>query len=362
MQGFFNYYCLLNILYMPSPINANLLRQLTFYAILVVLCLLLFQQLFPFLPAFLGAITFYMLMRSSMNKLVYQRKWEKGWSAALLLLLSFLIVLLPIGLLTSMLYNKVGYAIQNSTQVLAAFNSVVDGIEKKYNFELLSDESIKNASASLAKSLPALLGATFNSLSAIVIMYFVLYFMLINSKEMEAWLNEYIPLKDENVASLGNEMKTLVISNALGIPLTALVQGVVALLAYWALGVNDMLFWFVITCIASMFPLVGAALAYVPVAILLFAANHETKGVIMLLYGFGVISTVDSIFRFALQKKMGDVHPLITVFGVIVGLNLFGFIGLIFGPILISLFILLIKIYINEFVEKRRKAEEELTL
>ena len=59
----------------------------------------------------------------------------------------------------------------------------------------------------------------------------------------------------------------------------------------------------------------------------------------MLIYGFGVIGTVDNIFRFILQKKLGDVHPLITVFGVIIGLNIFGFIGLIFGPILISMFI-----------------------
>jgi predicted PurR-regulated permease PerM len=73
------------------------------------------------------------------------------------------------------------------------------------------------------------------------------------------------------------------------------------------------------------------------------------KGVIMLIWGFGVISTLDSVFRFWLQKKIGDVHPLITAFGVILGLNLFGFMGLIFGPILISLFILLIKIYVNEF-------------
>ena len=98
-----------------------------------------------------------------------------------------------------------------------------------------------------------------------------------------------------------------------------------------------------------MIPVVGAALAYVSVAILFFGNGANVKGIIMLAYGFGVISTLDSVFRFWLQKKIGDVHPLITAFGVIIGLNIFGFIGLIFGPILISLFLLLIKIYANEF-------------
>ena len=69
----------------------------------------------------------------------------------------------------------------------------------------------------------------------------------------------------------------------------------------------------------------------------------------MLIFGYGVIGTSDNIFRFWLQKKIGDVHPLITVFGVILGINLFGFIGLVFGPLLISVFILLIRIYRLEF-------------
>lgn len=80
----------------------------------------------------------------------------------------------------------------------------------------------------------------------------------------------------------------------------------------------------------------------------------------MLIYGFGIIGTVDNIFRFMLQKKMGDVHPLITVFGVIIGLNLFGFIGLIFGPILISMFILLVKVYMNEFTETRGSIKSDI--
>lgn len=337
---------------MPSPINNNKLRQISFYVLLIVLFLLLFYQLIPFLPAFLGAITFYIIMREKMQNLVLKNKWKKAWAASLLLVLSFVIVLLPVGLLTNMLYSKVGLAIQNSNEVINTIHQFIDGFEKKYSIEIINEETAKNISTSLAKVLPSFLGATFNSLTAIVIMYFILYFMLTNSREMEAWLYNNVPLKDENVKLIGTEMKTLVISNTLGIPLTALLQGIVALIGYLILGVEDVVFWFVVTSIAAMFPFVGAALAYVPVAILFFASNHATKGTIMLLYGFGIVGTVDNIFRFALQKKMGDVHPLITVLGVIIGLNLFGFIGLIFGPILISLFILLLKIYMNEFGSK----------
>ncbi|MEO6490734.1 MAG: AI-2E family transporter, partial [Ferruginibacter sp.] len=70
-------------------------------------------------------------------------------------------------------------------------------------------------------------------------------------------------------------------------------------------------------------------------------------------YSIIVTGNVDYITRLGLLKKMGDVHPMITVIGVIVGLGLFGFIGLIFGPLLVSYFIILVKIYMNEFTSAK---------
>ena len=68
-----------------------------------------------------------------------------------------------------------------------------------------------------------------------------------------------------------------------------------------------------------MIPVVGAALAYVPIAIILFANGQTGQGIAILVLGFGVIGSIDNVLRFTLLKKLGDVHPLTTVFGVIVG-------------------------------------------
>jgi predicted PurR-regulated permease PerM len=175
---------------------------------------------------------------------------------------------------------------------------------------------------------------------------------------MEVTFYEYIPLKDENVGKLRKEVNMMVVSNAIGIPLVAFAQGVVGLIGYLIIGVNEPFFWFGVTCIAGMLPVVGAALAYVPIIIIFFANDETWKGIAMIIYGFGIIGTVDNVLRFTLLKKMGNVHPLTTVFGVIIGLNLFGFIGLIFGPLLISLFILLLKIYSSEFITKQREVNK----
>jgi predicted PurR-regulated permease PerM len=80
-----------------------------------------------------------------------------------------------------------------------------------------------------------------------------------------------------------------------------------------------------------------------------YTSQHETNAWVILIFGLLVLGTVDNLVRLYIQNKWGDAHPLITIFGVIIGVNIFGFMGLVFGPILISLFILLVKIYMREF-------------
>ncbi len=332
-----------------NSIPNNVIRQLLLLFFIILLGVVLFGQLQSFIPALLGSYTLFVLLKKWMYILTGKYKWRKSLAAGLLMLLSFVVILLPIVMLINMMTAKINFAIQHSSEVLRTLERFIRSYEIKYNVSILSENNLQQLTAWSAQTLPRILGATFNSIITIVFTYFILYFMLISGRRMESWLIDWMPMKNENVLLLRKETNSLVYSNAIGIPLIALFQGALGLVAYLFLGVDQHVFWFITTCIASMMPVVGAALAYVPVAVLFFASGMNIKGVIMLIYGFGIISTVDSVFRFWLQKKIGDVHPLITAFGVIIGLNLFGFIGLIFGPILISLFILMIKIYVNEF-------------
>ena len=338
-----------------NVIHQNRIRQIFFLVIIVLLGLLLFLELYIFLPALLGAITLYIIMRRWMFYLTIMKKWRKGWTAALLMFASLVVILLPIAVLVNMLSSKITFAIQHSNELVSALKTVVADIEQRFNIEIASDENINKLGNYITGGIPRLLSATFNTLGTIFFMYFILYFMLVNGRNMENSIYEHIPLRDENAAILGKEVKNMVLSNAVGIPVIAVLQGIVALIGYLIIGVKEPWFWFVVTCITAMLPVVGAALAYVPLAIIFFPNGFTGKGIFMLIYGFGVIGLVDNVFRFMLAKKIGNVHPLVTVFGVIIGLSVFGFIGLIFGPLLISLFLLLLKIYSNEFITKQRQ-------
>jgi predicted PurR-regulated permease PerM len=341
-----------------TTIDNNLLKQIFFIAIILFLGIVLTRELWFFFSAFLGAVTFYVLMRQRMFYMVEKRRWKPGRAAIILLLLSFFMILVPIGLLGNILYSKISYVIAHSTELINSLKIAAGKLEEKIGYKFLDPNAMNKLGNYLAQLLPKILGVTFNSFTLVAAMYFLLYFMLVNGRRMEKALYEYVPLKDSNVELLGSELRNIISSSAIGIPLIALVQGLAGLIGYLIIGINEPWLWFVATTIAAMVPIVGAAVIYAPLTIMLFVQGHMGKGIAMGIWGFGVIGLVDNVFRLLVNKRLGDIHPLITIFGVVIGVQLFGFIGLVFGPVLIALFILLLRIYSSEFIVKKREIKE----
>jgi len=334
------------------------IRQFFFIVLLGILGLVLFTYLRSFIPSFLGAITFYVLMRKYMKKMLVN-KWKPASAALLLMLVSFLIIMLPVFMLVDMVSSKIGYVINHAPEITSSIVTFLKNTESRLGYHFLNVESIQNLSGIVFSNLPMVLSATVNSILTLVIMYFILYFLLTNCNDMEDWMEDVLPLRKDNLARVQHQMNRMVISNAVGIPLIAFMQGIAGLILYLILGINEPLLWFALTAFTSMIPLVGSALAYVPLSIMQFADGSNTKGIIIILYGLAVIGTIDNVFRLWLQKRIGNVHPLITIFGVFVGVPLFGFLGLIFGPLLISLFLLLMRIYRVEFIAPGETLEDD---
>lgn len=341
-----------------QTIDNNLLKQIFFIAVLIFLGIVLFRELHFFLSAFLGSVTFYVIMRNRMFHMVEKKKWKPAGAAWVLMLLSFFVILVPIGLLGNILYSKISYMVVHSAELIASLKVAATQLGNKIGYNIVDPSSMNKLTGYLAQLLPKILGTTVNTLTLVVSMYFILYFMLVNGRAMEKTLYEHIPLKESNVIMLGEELRNIIISNSIGIPLIALIQGVVGLIGYLIIGIDEPWVWFVATTIAAMLPVVGAAIIYVPLTITLFVQGHTGKGIAMGLWGFVIIGLVDNVFRLLVNKRLGNIHPLITIFGVLVGIQLFGFIGLIFGPLLIALFILLLRIYSSEFIVKRREAKQ----
>ena len=325
------------------------IRQILLIVLISVLFGLIFINLKFFLPALLGAYTFYVIMAGPLKYMVFKWGMNKSIASALLMLLSFIIILLPINGMIQLLQGQLANSFNGSEDILKMIERMLGELEERINIKILSPDSIKSISEWGIIQVRSLVDATLGGILIIIVMYFILWFMLRQGHKMEEMFFNSLPLRPENVPYLRKELNSLVYSNALGIPLMGIVQGVFAGVAYWLIGVPDVWFWALLTAIAGMMPIFGVALAYVPLSIVLYSHGHNGQAIFILLYGLIVIGSVDNIARMWLLDKIGHTHPLITLFGVIVGLKLFGFVGFIFGPIMISMFLLLIKIYEKEF-------------
>jgi predicted PurR-regulated permease PerM len=308
-----------------------------------------------FIPAVLGAITLYIICRKYNLYLQEKKKW-KPWIASMILILATLIILiLPIYFIADLLIAKLG----NASAYMQKFNIFIDKIDnfvyEKTDFDLLSKENLAKLKENVGKYSTAALSGTFNTLTVVVSMYFILYFMLEKPRLFEKLVRNSAPLKKANVNMIGEKIQKMVIANAIGIPVVAIGQGLVALIGYLIFGAPSPILLFTLTCIASMLPVVGSAIVFIPVCIFMIAEGNLGAGIGLALYGSIVVGLTDNVLRFTILKKLENIHPLNTIFGIIAGINLFGFMGLIFGPILISITILLIQVYRDEFSKNERE-------
>ncbi len=332
-----------------KQIHPNTIRQIFFLAILIGLGYVIIGELYFMIGAFLGAITLYVILMDPMKYLVYNRKWKPWIACMLLMLLSLVIMVIPLIWMVATAIDRIMPLVQDPTIINDIFTKLHDYFVNNYGIDLLKTENVEKISGQVIPFVQKTLGGTFSALGNIFFMYLILYFLLVETRNAEKWLRTSIPLKSGNVKKLISEIRNLVYSNALGIPIVAIIQGVTGFIGYWIFGVEEFVLMGIITAIASVIPIVGTLVVYLPLAIYQFAIVSPWQGVGVALWGLIVIGSVDNIARFMVQKKMADVHPLITLLGVIIGINLLGFLGVIFGPLLLSIFIVLVRIYIDEY-------------
>jgi predicted PurR-regulated permease PerM len=180
-------------------------------------------------------------------------------------------------------------------------------------------------------------------------MLVILYFMLAFARKMERKLLAYSPFKGDCLDLLTHEIHDMIYSNAIGIPLVMLSQGIAAGVVYWAFGINDSIFWAFITAFCGLIPMIGTMIVSIPMGLYLISGGAVFGGILLMILGLFVIANVDNLVRIVLMGKVANTPPLVVIFGVILGIPVFGFWGIIFGPLLISTFLLLINIYYVEY-------------
>lgn len=311
----------------------------------------IFIELIPFLGGLLGAVTIYVMLRGQMWYLTERRKWRRSLAATLLLVEAIICFLIPISLIVWMLVDRIQDVVVSPHLLLDPLKRMAAFVHEKTGYDLLQDGNISAMMSYLPRVGQWIVKGILDFGLNIVVLLFVLYFMLIGGCRMEEYFRELLPFNRPVSRRVMGEIHLIVRSNAIGIPLLAVAQGIVAYAGYLAFGVPEALFWGVITCFATIIPIVGTALVWIPLALYFALDAHWGTAIGLVLYGTLVITQVDNVVRFVMQKKLADTHPLITIFGVVIGLSLFGFMGVIFGPLILAMFIFCVDLFKKRYID-----------
>ena len=235
--------------------------------------------------------------------------------------------------------------LQNSTFLTRLSDLRVDGVDL--------GAQIASASGALISWLSGhaigFFGSATRSALNLVIAFFALYYLLISASTAWRWVAAFLPFSKESNEQLRERFTSITEAMLLGTALTAVLQGALIGFGFWMVGLSNAVFWGVITAFASVLPVLGSALVWLPGAIVLLAQQRFGAAIALLITGGLLASNLDNVVRPVVYRKVSDVHPLTTLVGAFAGVSLFGLVGLLLGPLAITYFFELIDIYEQEY-------------
>lgn len=337
--------------------NRELIFEWTLIGLLLILGGLLFVQAMPFLNGTLGAITLYILLRRT--NIYLANRLSPGLAPWILTIAVAVFVVLPFSAAIWYIIELINNLDFDINVVMKRFADTIKYLESTTKLDLVSEKSIAFATAKVTAFMNSLVAGINDAAINLFTALLILFFLLAGGIRMERGIARCLPFNDRNKTIVINKVSTIVKSNAIGIPLLAMIQGTVAAVGYYICGVNNPIEFGVLTGFASMIPIVGSMLVWIPLAIVQYFEQGMLPAIYISLYGIVVISQSDNVLRMIVQKRMADTHPLVTIFGVIAGLPLFGFMGLIFGPLLVAMFLLFLEMFIKQYITCEYANEEK---
>lgn len=238
-----------------------------------------------------------------------------------------------------------GMECENPGSAYCSFTERVKQFTTTTEFKEKSREIIKRTSLFFFQSISAVLSGVASFIISVVIIIFSLFYFLRHGQEIKETIMAVLPIQKSYKEKILLRLKETITAIVGGNITTALLQGIMGALIFWILGLPVPLFFGLIMAILAFIPAIGPGLVWIPTSILLFVQGNVTGSLILLIYSLLVLGTIDNIIK---PKLIGDKIQLSSFWiflGVIGGLQVFGILGLFFGPIIIALLVTCSDIY-----------------
>ena len=315
--------------------------------LILLLGIALLVALAPFASGILSAPVFYVIFAPLYRRLT--RMLRPPYAGGLTVILGVLLILVPgvwlVTLFVGQAQDVIGSLVQNP--VLDRLQTLsIRGYAIGPELVKLGQTVIGGIGRGAFAAVGTLALMSFN----LIIAFFLLYFMLVT--EGQAWwaIRPYIPFSTESAELLRDRFRAVTISTVIGTVLTASIQGLLISLAFIVTGLPNAAFWGVVTVVFAILPVVGSGLIWIPAAIALYLQGSPAAAVGLALFGVLIVGNVDNIIRPIVFRRWAQTHPLITILGAFAGVRYLGLLGLLIGPLALSYFFELVRMYNDEYV------------
>jgi predicted PurR-regulated permease PerM len=322
-------------------------RQRRAAVLIIILGAALILALSSFATGLLSAPVLFVIFAPVYRRL--RRRLRAGISAGLTLGLALLLILLPGLWLLTLILGQAQDVLASllSSEVLARLDTLRIG-----RFAI-GPELVKlgqDVIGALGRGAFRAVGSVTLGMLNFTVAFFGLYYMLVT--EGSAWhvVRPYIPFSAGSAEKLRERFEAVTISTVVGTGVTALVQGALVGVAFAITGLPNAAFWAVVTAVFSILPVVGSGLVWGPGAAALALQGHTGQAVFMVLWGLLLVGNVDNVIRPAVFRRWAQIHPLITVIGAFAGIRYLGLLGILIGPLALSYFFELVRLYNEEYV------------
>jgi len=196
---------------------------------------------------------------------------------------------------------------------------------------------------------PSLLVEVGSTIFGFLIMFITMFFLFRDGPKIMQFVRTSNPLPSRYETEIIQKFQDITYATFFGSILTALVQGCAGALLFWALGIGTPLFWGAVIFLVALAPIVGGFVVWIPVSAFLMLTGHLTKGIVLLAIGSLVISSIDNVLKPLIIQGRTHLHPLLVFLSVLGGINAFGFLGILLGPLAVAIFVTLLNFYRHQF-------------
>jgi predicted PurR-regulated permease PerM len=314
--------------------------------IIILLAIFIIYYMWKYINGFFGALILFTLFLP-LYKYLIKNNINKNLSAIIIIIITLIIVIIPSYFILNSSYQYIVDTVNNQDNIINELSK----LEDKFNINLTN--KVKENLNSLANWSGNILIRGLNSIVrtgiTLTIMYFLLFYLLINHDKIKHYLKEYLPFNQANSNKLYSEFKNVTYATVFSAGLLSVFQGLLLGLGFWFFGIKAAVLWGLLAAIFSFLPIVGVPVIWIPYAIYYFLIKNYYVAIGLIIWGL-IINYSEYIIRPSLQKKIGDLHPLISIIGIFLGLSAFGIVGIVIGPLLISYFILTFKMFKEEYL------------